>query len=66
MCSQIIFYIYIYIYIYIQDLALDNLQWLICYKTQPISSHKITRVIHSITWKIAYKWFSEEVLTIIV
>ena len=28
-------YIYIYIYIYKQDLALNDLQWLICYKTLP-------------------------------
>ena len=28
-------HIYIYIYIYEQDLALNNLQWLICHKTKP-------------------------------
>ena len=28
-------YIYIYIYIYKEDLALNNLQWLICHKTKP-------------------------------
>ena len=27
--------VYIYIYIYEEDLALNNLQWLICHKTQP-------------------------------
>ena len=25
----------IYIYVYKQDLALNNMQWLICHKTQP-------------------------------
>ena len=39
--SGLSIYIYIYIYIYIivymyrMDLALYNLQWLLCYKTQP-------------------------------
>ena len=28
-------YIYIYIYIYIKDLALNNLQGVICHKTPP-------------------------------
>ena len=28
-------YIYIYIYIYKEVLTLNNLQWLICHKTQP-------------------------------
>ena len=32
MCLQTI---YIFIYMYKQDLALKNLQWLICNKTQP-------------------------------
>ena len=31
MCSQIIYLIYMYK----EDLALNNLQWLICHKTQP-------------------------------
>ena len=38
MYSQIVcIYIYIYIYIYVcfEDLALNNLQCLICHKTQP-------------------------------
>ena len=28
-------YIYIYIYMYKEDLALNNLQWLICHKNKP-------------------------------
>ena len=39
MCLQIIFNVYVYksylIYMYKQDLALNDLQWLICHKTQP-------------------------------
>ena len=33
-CLEIIYYIYIYIYIIKKDLALNNLQWLICHKTK--------------------------------
>ena len=35
MCLEIMYISNIFIYIYKQDLALNNLQGLICYKTQP-------------------------------
>ena len=35
MSLQIIYIYYIYVYIYKKDLAINNLQWLTCHKTQP-------------------------------
>ena len=37
-------YIYIYIYTYKQYRILSNLQWLICYKTQPNETKVETRI----------------------
>ena len=34
MCLQIMYIFNIYIYMYKEDLELNNLQWLICHKTQ--------------------------------
>ena len=42
MCLQIIYLIYMYE----EDLTLNNLQWLIYHKTQPI-----------LIWKIFFNWF---------
>ena len=42
MCLQITYTLYIYIYICKQDLALNNLQWLIYHKTEPSFKSKIT------------------------
>ena len=39
MCLEIIYLIYIYK----KDLALDNLQWLICHETKPCQTHKNQR-----------------------
>ena len=38
-------YIYIYIYTYKQDLALNNLQWLTCLKTQPNRPNPIKPIL---------------------
>ena len=49
MCLQILYifpiYIYIYIYMYKQDLALDNLQWLLYYKTKPNRSKPASQAV---------------------
>ena len=41
MCLQIILQIYL-IYMYKEDLALNNLQWLICNKTKPNQSLSVS------------------------
>ena len=63
MCLQIIYIEYIYMYK--QDLALNNLQWLICHKTQPnqtkpnhlfnIYIYKEDLTLNNLQWLICHK-----------
>ena len=46
-------YIYIYIYIYKQDLALNDLEWLICQKTHPNQTEPI---LISKAYTPSYEW----------
>ena len=66
-CSQIIYNQYMYK----EDLALNNLQWLICHKTQPKPNHiyliymyKEDLALNNLQWLICHKTQPNQIIYI--